>query len=201
MLGERGFGRAPSEDLSQKIDGAPRDSSGRLGIRATLIDVLVRQPHNLLAAARWFDHAYVRKPPFTNACGDYTLLSRSDWSSLRGYPEWPIYSWHIDSVLLYQANRNGIREVFHGKHAPVYHIEHEPGSGFTPEEPEKLFARLEARGIPYLDWMKDVTPMIAQMDQARAAGKQVTYNDEEWGFADRAFPEAWVDERARSSAG
>src|SRR5262249_12417724 len=31
----------------------------------------------------------------TNACGDFTLLAREDWARLRGYAEWPIFSWHL----------------------------------------------------------------------------------------------------------
>ena len=34
----------------------------------------------------------------TNACGDFTLLHRDVWFALRGYPEWPMYSMHLDSV-------------------------------------------------------------------------------------------------------
>src|SRR5262249_33856914 len=34
----------------------------------------------------------------TNACGDFTLLSRENWFRFAGYPEWVMYSWHIDSV-------------------------------------------------------------------------------------------------------
>jgi hypothetical protein len=35
----------------------------------------------------------------TNACGDFTLLARRQWHKLRGYPEIPIWSMHIDSLL------------------------------------------------------------------------------------------------------
>jgi hypothetical protein len=95
-----------------------------------------------------------------------------------------MYSWHLDSIIVYQANRNGITEMYLGNGAPVYHIEHEPGSGFTPESSDKLFARLEARGVPYLDWKKDVEPIIEEMDRDRAGGLKVRYNREEWGYAD-----------------
>jgi hypothetical protein len=103
-----------------------------------------------------------------------------------------MYSWHLDSVLLYQSHRTGIKEVYLGKNAPVYHIEHAPGSGFTPEASDQLFTRLQALGIPYLDWQRDVLPMIGRMDQAVKAGGAVIYNDDSWGFADTVFPEALV---------
>ncbi len=35
----------------------------------------------------------------TNGCGDFTLLSRDDWFRLRGYAEWPIFSWHLNLLL------------------------------------------------------------------------------------------------------
>lgn len=136
----------------------------------------------------WIYLALIRRQLFTNASGDFTLLSKADWFSLRGYPEWPMYSWHLDSVIIHQANRNGIKEIYLGKNAPIYHIEHEPGSGFTPESSDQLFARLESRGIPYLDWTKDALPLIEQMDRDRAAGLTVRYNREDWGYADIDFP-------------
>jgi hypothetical protein len=100
--------------------------------------------HSTCEVAKWIYHALLKRDLFTNACGDFTLLSKEDWLSLRGYPEWAMYSWHLDSIIVYQANRNGITEMYLGNGAPVYHIEHEPGSGFTPESSDKLFARLES---------------------------------------------------------
>ncbi len=41
----------------------------------------------------------------TNACGDFTLLARDDWFRLRGYPEWPIFSWHIDFRIYVRSRR------------------------------------------------------------------------------------------------
>jgi hypothetical protein len=137
----------------------------------------------------WAWASVVQRQLFTNACGDFTLLSRADWDALRGYPEWPMYSWHLDSMLIYQARYSGIRETYMGKSAPVFHIEHSPGSGFTPESSDKLFERLQARGIPYLDWHRDVEPMIDKMRESGGQGKAVTYNDEAWGYANITLPQ------------
>jgi hypothetical protein len=126
---------------------------------------------------------------FTNACGDFTLLSREDWFKLRGYPEWPIYSFHIDSILLYQSDRAGIVEVHLPRDHSVYHIEHDAGSGFTPEYAHKLFERLEARGIPYLDWEKDVSKLIARMNDMRRRHAPVTFNGLDWGYQSVELPE------------
>jgi hypothetical protein len=104
-----------------------------------------------------------------------------------------MYSWHLDSMLIYQARYSGMREVYLGKSAPVYHIEHSPGSGFTPESSDKLFERLQARGIPYLDWERDVEPKIEAMKaQLTRDGGAIFFNDDGWGFADHALGEARV---------
>jgi hypothetical protein len=137
---------------------------------------------------------------FTNACGDFTLLSRADWFELRGYPEWEMFSWHIDSVLLYQANRNGLREAYAGRHRPIFHIEHGTGSGYTPEGAANLFARLEARGIPYISW-PDFLSLVADMDAVRRRGEPVVYNTASWGLADEELPEQTITGDAEAANG
>ena len=129
---------------------------------------------------------------FTNACGDFTLLFRNDWFRLRGYPEWAMYSFHIDSILLHQAYYHGIREINLGAPAAIYHIDHEAGSGYTPEAADKLFARLKARGIPCLDWIDDVQPMIREMEKTHRDGGIPLYNTENWGLGGVDFPDQIV---------
>ena len=130
---------------------------------------------------------------FTNACGDFTLMSRKDWFALRGYPEWGIYSFHIDSILLYQAKYHGIAERYLGWKARVYHIDHEVGSGFTPEGANKLFARLAAKGIPCLDWQNDVMPMIEEMRETYEQGSGLLYNSPDWGLGALDLAEQTVE--------
>ena len=179
--------RLPGEGILRR---ALRDFLGELG---TVYRFVRNRCRSTSEVVKWIYHALLKRELFTNACGDFTLLSKEDWASLRGYPEWPMYSWHLDSIIVYQANRNGITEVYLGKGAPVYHIEHEPGSGFTPESSDKLFARLEARGIPYLDWKKDAEPLIEEMDRDRAVGLKVGYNREDWGYAGVALQDVRPD--------
>ncbi|HEX9398071.1 MAG TPA: hypothetical protein VF943_15155 [Burkholderiales bacterium] len=167
--------RQPSASMAPLSQAAPRAVRGKLELLAW--------------SAQWIYHGLIRRELFTNACGDFTLLSRDDWFALRGYPEWPVYSMHLDSMLLYQAHRSAIREVYLGAAAPIYHIEHSPGSGFTPESSDKLFERLAAAGIPTLDWKRDLEPMIAKMG---AGPKPVRYNDENWGYAGETFAEVRV---------
>src|SRR5205823_5846648 len=96
--------------------------------------------------ARDRDRARIRL--HTNACGDFTLMSREDWLRLRGYPELPIFSLHIDSLLLYMAHWTGIAEVVLPYR--VYHVEHDGGFRPAAESRRALDERLERSGVPRL---------------------------------------------------
>jgi hypothetical protein len=86
----------------------------------------------------------------TWASGDFTLTSRDVWTSLRGYPEWPMFSMFLDSILLMEAYRAGVEIVNLPEPMVIYHLEHGAGSGWTPEGARSLSERLDAAGIPYL---------------------------------------------------
>lgn len=127
----------------------------------------------------------------TNACGDFTLLSREDWASQKGYPEWPIFSWHLDSIFLYQARFNGIRQRVLSQNLPIYHIEHGKGSGYTPEAADQLFKRLIDNNIPFI--ANDQFPLlIDQMHKITKQGQKIFYNDEKWGLIDFDLEEVTV---------
>lgn len=115
----------------------------------------------------------------TNGCGDFTLLSRDDWEKLRGYPEWDTFSFHIDSVLLFQANQHGIKEIDLPRKMSVYHIEHGPGSGYSAEAAHLLFQRLDEKGVPYLTYPE----LMQSVKQMRQSPIPVVYNHESWGMA------------------
>jgi hypothetical protein len=119
----------------------------------------------------------------TNACGDFTLLAREDWFRLRGYPEWPIFSWHIDSAFLYAANAQGIHEMALGPRYRIYHIDH--SQGWSPAEGWRLFERLDAKGVPYFDnkALHDFQVQVAQNPSS------AIFNGENWGLVDYVLPE------------
>jgi len=121
----------------------------------------------------------------TNACGDFTLLSREKWRSLRGYPEFDAYSFNIDSIFCYAAHYAGVREEVLEEPIRIYHIEHGLGSGWTPEGQAQLFERLAAKGIPYVDW-KEVTGWAAQM---RRLNCPMIFNRENWGLSEYELQE------------
>jgi hypothetical protein len=123
----------------------------------------------------------------TNACGDFTLLSKKDWVRLMGYPEWDIFSWHIDSVIIYQAYHNGIKMVNLDSSYRIYHIEHNKGSGWTPEGAELLFSRLDKNEIECLD-DADLEEIFFQQYINKKHGRKTTYN-QTWGDPHVSFPE------------
>lgn len=131
----------------------------------------------------------------TNACGDFTLLSKSDWEKLKGYPEWQLYSWHIDSVLIYQAHHNSIKMHNLPTSHAIFHIEHGRGSGWTPEGANLLFDRLKNQGIPCMS-DDELADEFEKQKKLQKQNKPVVYNDDNWGAAYVQFPERGSLEKA-----
>lgn len=111
----------------------------------------------------------------TNGCGDFTLMSRADWDRLGGYAELEIFSWHLDSLLIYTAYHSGMLEVVVPHH--LYHIEHR--GGWTPESAEVLWARLRQKGIPFLT-NEDLDLLH---ERILATDGVYEFNDASWGMA------------------
>ena len=90
---------------------------------------------------------------FCNACGDFTLMDKKSWLKVNGYVEWPIYSIHIDSLLLYQAYYQKIR-IKNFSNAAIFHIDHAIGSGYSIDGEKILFSNLKKRSIPFISYKK-----------------------------------------------
>ena len=125
-------------------------------------------------------HGGALPPLHTEACGDFTLTTREVWFAMRGYPEWPMYSFLIDGIALFQAYRAGVEMVTLPPPMVIYHLEHGEGSGWTPEGARRLFGRLDAAGVPYLSGSD--YDRIARELLKKGPGYH-TYNDAEWGMA------------------
>ena len=123
----------------------------------------------------------------TSGCGDFTLTSREVWFSLRGYPEWPIFSWHIDGVVLYQAYAAGVEMVNLEPPMVALHLEHSQGSGWTPEGSSALFGRLDQTGIPYLS-TAEYRRLARKI--VREGRRSEPINGPDWGLAARDLPSA-----------
>ena len=89
-----------------------------------------------------------QKKLFTNACGDFTLLDKNSWNALKGYCELPIYSWHLDSLLLWEARFKNYNFYDFDEDYYIYHMNHLK-SGVISEK-VKLFENLDNNKIPYL---------------------------------------------------
>ncbi len=128
----------------------------------------------------------------TNACGDFTLMAREHWFDVRGYPEFEMYSLHLDSILCHAAYHSGVQEYILGDPVRIYHIEHATGSGWTPEGARKLAKRLNKTGIPQLDH-NQFTAWTIQMRRER---KHLVFNEENWGLVDEHLSETIISEGA-----
>jgi hypothetical protein len=124
----------------------------------------------------------------TNACGDFTLLSREDWFALRGYPEFPIWPMHIDALFCYAAHHAGIGEVVLREPLRIYHTEHLSAAGWTPEGEAVRAARIAAKAVTEI-------PFATQMewiDRMRRFDAPMIFTLEDWGLAAATLPETTV---------
>jgi hypothetical protein len=177
-----------------------RDNILRRNGRATTTDYTTNKLHQFCHrgyhASKHYAARWLMKVPkvHTMACGDFTLLHRSDWFGLRGYPEIEIFSIHIDSLLLLQAHYSGIRESV--VPFPVYHIEHQIGTSLVPGGDTIMYKNLTAQGIPYLPLL--IIPEAAS--DMREEYKNTRYrkvdgywvyrdNREDWGLATHQLAE------------
>lgn len=112
------------------------------------------------------------------ASGDFTMMSKKDWSTLRGYPELEAQPLHIDSLLCFMAHYAGIKEV--SLELPIFHIEH-PG-GWTPEtdHDQSYQTRLSKSGVPQLTTYQ-LDKWIKIMNRKK---RPISFNNKNWGLAD-----------------
>jgi hypothetical protein len=161
-----------------------------------LLGFYASRPNNLRKEIRERVRLWLRKlqlpSPFrfryllhTNACGDFTLLHAEAWKHLRGYPEFPVFSFHLDSILCFQAHENGYREKVLPFPEIHFHIDHT--DGWAPESGEQLFKKLKRRKIPYLDLD------YSEFEQmCRHQPLPVLFNGTDWGFGNEEIADSQV---------
>jgi hypothetical protein len=142
-------------------------------------------PLNELASVERLLREYRPVELHQNASGDFQLLARDHWFELRGFAEFCMYSMNIDGLFETVAHYGGIKEQLLEEPLCAYHLEHEKGSGWTPEGEALLKRRMAESGITWLDagvvhiwgsymhWLE--RPMI--------------FNGSNWGFGDVELPE------------
>jgi hypothetical protein len=121
----------------------------------------------------------------TQACGDFTLTTKEAWDAMRGYAEWPMYSWQIDGLPIFQAFAGGLEEVDLRPPMVTYHLEHGEGSGWSPEGASRLFGRLDAAGIPYLTAAR-YDGLVREVLRDRPGFHP--FNGPDWGMASADLP-------------
>ena len=153
---------------------------------------------------------------FTNAAGDFTLLSRDMYFRLHGIPEErEFHSMHFDGVLCFMAHAAGARETELGAPYRIYHVDHgspswraeaswlERASSRVPiagmaKRLASLARRItpptsaiDRRGVPYLDCSTPVgqaryETLIRSLAQEPGAFR---YNGADWGLGQHALEE------------
>jgi len=121
----------------------------------------------------------------TYACGDFTLMAREHWLDLRGYPEFDMYSLHIDSLFCYAAHYGGAPEEMLHDPMRIYHIEHGLGSGWTPEGAAVVTSRLRTRNIPNIHYSE----LMVWVDTMRRLHSPMIFNREHWGLVNHQLQE------------
>ena len=94
------------------------------------------------------NYKFFQEKLFTNACGDFTLLDKVSWIDIKGYCELPIYSWHLDSLFLWEAKYKKFKFYDFNNKYYIYHMNHN-FSGVISQK-EKMFENLKNNKIPYL---------------------------------------------------
>ena len=151
-----------------------------------------------LSSLRQLDHIYrlvqERRPEslHLNGCGDFQLMAREHWCELRGYPEFQTFSMNIDALFSSVACYAGIRERVLDSPCHIYHLEHEVGSGWSPEGEALLRRRIAERGITWLD-SRDVYLWSAYMHWLN---RPMIFNTSDWGFATHPLPDTIATSRA-----
>lgn len=110
-----------------------------------------------------------------NAPGDFTLLAKTDWLALRGYPELAVHALHLDSIFCYMAYYAGINEIVLNDPLRIYHLEHQGGSG---TDILKLYKQLAQADIPALTY-SEVRAWSLAMKRGQ---RPIVYNDDNWGL-------------------
>jgi len=123
----------------------------------------------------------------TNGCGDFTMMTKEKWHSLRGYPEYEIFSFNIDSIILQMAYEDGLSEKILKGSLRMYHMEH--SAGWTPESGDNLIKRLKDTGVPFFSF-KEFGQLASKMHKKKSP---MISNKEGWGLGSETLPEVCIN--------
>jgi hypothetical protein len=127
--------------------------------------------------------------PHFGAAGDFTLLARDAWLALRGYLELPLYSLHLDSILLKMALVAGLEQIVLPDPMRLYHIEHGMGWSVIGDRQRIAEDRPMLSDAQVARWLE-------QLDRA---GRPLAVNGEDFGLCDVSLAE-WSPSGTRAAA-
>jgi hypothetical protein len=119
-----------------------------------------------------------------NCCGDFQLMAREDWHSLRGYPELEASSQNLDSLLSFIAAAAGIREQV--LPMPIYRPQHDVQS--PTDEHATMKWRMVERNVPTLD----AGTLSIWASQMHWLQRPIMFNGADWGIATSELPERTI---------
>jgi hypothetical protein len=120
-----------------------------------------------------------------NASGDFQLMAREHWFALHGYAEFETFSMSLDGLMEATAVAAGLVEHVFQMPRCIYHLEHEKGSGWTPEGEALLRKRVAESGITWLE-TQAVHTWTSYMLWLR---RPMMFNGANWGMSDIVLPE------------
>jgi len=170
------------------VTGAPEYKAMQDACHA--LEETARQLAPFRELERFFKLLQDRRPDalHLNGCGDFQMMAREHWFELRAYPEFHTFSMNIDGLFSSIACYAGITEQVLESPCHIYHIEHEVGSGWSPEGEAALRRRIAERGITWID-ARDVFIWSAYMHWLR---RPMIFNKSEWGLGDSVLDEQIV---------
>ncbi|MFD2671976.1 hypothetical protein [Marinicrinis sediminis] len=138
------------------------------------------------ATEGWTHNSLGRKMvhPFTNACGDFQLMSRKKWIETKGYPEFDIYPVHMDSLLQFICLKHGIQEEILNVNMNIYHIDHE--GSWSPATERAILHKFSENQIPSLSNV-EMYALVEYMFKHQS----FSFNHNNWGLNELKLPE-WV---------
>jgi hypothetical protein len=121
----------------------------------------------------------------TNACGDFTLLSKEYWGIVFGYPELPLRAMKLDGLLCYAAHYAGAREYVLNDPMRIYHIDH-------PARADGALKALEERQSTQHNYQLTYEQYHAWITAMREERRSMVFNDAQWGLAQEKLPETRI---------
>jgi len=122
--------------------------------------------------ARLINHPIARI--HTNASGDFFLMHRDHWHSLRGYPELPTHA-HTDSHMCFMAASSGLSQIILSDKKRIYHQGH-----MRPGDTRHYYFTKQS--------IMDGWLLAKRAKRMMDLKQPLIMNDEKWGLGEENLP-------------